>query len=332
MRLRLALTVILTSFWINGCDSSGSNQAPSEPSSPLPAYGLTDVAIDAVLAWDADDPDGDDLTFDVRFYLDEALTNQIDSSIGITVPYYQATLEYNTIYFWQVTAYDGHTSTKGPVWLFTTEDVPATVLMDEDFETSLIPNEEWLTGDNNPNSGLDFWDDQPTNLGGRAYKSDWALHCAFDSDVPGQKYDNDMLAYFERANSAGVSLNGYTEVQLSFWVWYDTELDSDYVQLQYWTGSDWADVTNGYFTGTSSGWQKSIISFTGIGTLWVRWLFVSNAQNTKEGAYLDDILLTGKSLSAERTGKNRIVINNRGMQGPSGKQMPVKSETFTKKR
>lgn len=333
MPLRLVLIWIVTGLWIYACDNSGGgNHVPSEPSSPLPAYGALNVAIDAVLAWDADDPDGDDLTFDVRFYSDEALANQMDSAIGIDVPYYQATLEYNTIYYWQVTAHDGRASTQGPVWLFTTEDVPPTSLMDEDFETSLIPNEEWLTGDDNPNSGFDFWDDQPTNLGGRAHGGDWALHCAFNGDASGQKYDNNMMAYFERANSAGISLDGYTEVQLSFWIWYDTELDSDYVQLQYWTGSAWADITNAYFTGTSSGWQENVISFTGIGTLWVRWLFVSSAQNTKEGAYLDDIVLSGKSLSAGRAlGDDVILINNRDHKGPNGKQAPVRAETFTKK-
>lgn len=331
--MRLNSAIILAMFWwYIGCEKSGDNQPPSEPSSPLPAYGALDVAIDAVLAWDADDPDGDDLTFEVRFYSNEALTNQIDSAIGITVPYYQASLEYNTIYYWQVTADDGHTLTKSPVWLFTTEDVPSTVLMEEDFETSLIPNEEWLTGDDNPNSGFDFWDDQPTNLAGRAHSGDWTLHCAFNGDATGQAYDNDMSAYFEQANSAGISLNGYTEVQLSFWIWYDSELDADYVQLQYWTGNAWTDVANARYTGTSGGWQEKIIPFTGSGTLWVRWLFVSDAQNTKEGVYLDDIVLSGKSLSAGRAlSDDVILIDNLGQQGPNGKQAPVNAETFTKK-
>lgn len=98
---------------------AAENTPPSVPTAPTPADGATGVALPVVLTWDATDPDGDALTFDV--YIDGVLVG--DDQTGSFMP---GGLAYATTYAWQVVASDGTASTSGPLWTFTTGARPLT--------------------------------------------------------------------------------------------------------------------------------------------------------------------------------------------------------------
>jgi hypothetical protein len=96
------------------------NQPPYEPNNPYPANESTNIPINTTLNWTGGDPDGDPVTYDV--YLGTTTTPPIVST-NQTQNYYQpSTLNFNTTYYWTITAWDNHsTSTTGPLWSFTTE-------------------------------------------------------------------------------------------------------------------------------------------------------------------------------------------------------------------
>ncbi len=96
------------------------NYEPGEINLTAPDDAEPDVALDALLIWDApSDQDGDALTYDVYFG-----TNSNPSTIvsnGQTNTTYSPSLTENTTYYWKIVAHDG----KGgmgysPIWSFTT--------------------------------------------------------------------------------------------------------------------------------------------------------------------------------------------------------------------
>ena len=110
-------------IWIFMTGSS-SNKPPNTPSNPSPADGATKQSINITLAWQGGDPDpGNTVTYDLYFG-----TSSLPSLVGsnlTTTSYNPGTLNYSTIYYWQIVARDslGATST-GPVWSFTTGPGP----------------------------------------------------------------------------------------------------------------------------------------------------------------------------------------------------------------
>jgi len=86
---------------------------------PPPANNATDVPINTTLTWEAEDEDGDALTFDVYF---GTSSNPPLVKSGINERKYTLeTLEYGTTYYWKVVAKDGKGGTaESPVWKFTT--------------------------------------------------------------------------------------------------------------------------------------------------------------------------------------------------------------------
>ncbi len=100
------------------------NAPPFAPTAPNPEDGATDVSIDEILTWTGSDPNsGDTLTYDVYFgtsspppLVEEGITQEA---------YDPGTMELGTTYFWQITAEDSQgLTTNGPIWSFTTEEVP----------------------------------------------------------------------------------------------------------------------------------------------------------------------------------------------------------------
>ncbi|KYK21931.1 hypothetical protein AYK25_02970 [Thermoplasmatales archaeon SM1-50] len=98
------------------------NSPPNMPNNESPSNGSTGIAIDVILSWDGGDPDEEDTVhYDVYFgnTSDPALVknNQTNTS-------YQPIelLDYNTMYYWRIVAWDNHNaSTEGPLWVFTTK-------------------------------------------------------------------------------------------------------------------------------------------------------------------------------------------------------------------
>ncbi|KYK32050.1 MAG: hypothetical protein AYK22_00375 [Thermoplasmatales archaeon SG8-52-3] len=99
----------------------GDNRAPNTPSSPNPSDGKTNVDINADMTWQGGDPDWfDTVTYDIYF----GTTNPpplVESDTEDTT-YDPGTLEYETIYYWQIIATDpSEVTSEGPVWEFSTE-------------------------------------------------------------------------------------------------------------------------------------------------------------------------------------------------------------------
>jgi len=116
--LMLVLSLVLS---ISSCAKS-LNHAPSIKN-PSPANNATDVSINTTLTWEAEDEDGDALTFDVYFGT-SSNPPLVESGIS-KKEYTPETLEYGTTYYWKVVAKDEKGGTaESPVWKFTTMSVP----------------------------------------------------------------------------------------------------------------------------------------------------------------------------------------------------------------
>lgn len=101
-----------------------ANRPPNEPTAPSPVDGALEVSADSLeLSWECDDPDGDSLRFDV--YLGSSLgsmnrVSQNQSGFSYTT----SSLNYLTIYYWKVVAYDPDgLGTSSPIWQFTTMEL-----------------------------------------------------------------------------------------------------------------------------------------------------------------------------------------------------------------
>lgn len=277
------------------CDSlskSGpTNDAPSEVTLLTPADGATSVGLRPNFTWTAsNDPEGDSVWYTVYFGKSpkrDSIFSYFEST-NLALTNYQPSflLDEGTQYFWSVYSSDTYNEIPGDVHTFTT--INGVSLVEQDFESDDIPTADWITGDGNAASGEDFWDDQSSSGGARVYAGSWSLYCADNGDVAGQTYDNNMNAYFQYA--AGVPISTYSTAVVYFKLWYETEENFDYISFQYWNGLNWVELDR--YTGSSAGWTEWSYSFTG-GTLYVQWVFVSDGSDVDEGAYLDNIRISG---------------------------------------
>ena len=98
------------------------NKPPNKPSDPTPADIATGVSITTDLSWMGGDPDpGDIVTYDVLFGTSSPPTTLLCDDAAATTCN-PGTLDYDTTYYWQVTATDDSgLSTPGDEWRFTTE-------------------------------------------------------------------------------------------------------------------------------------------------------------------------------------------------------------------
>ncbi|MDN5278812.1 MAG: hypothetical protein PWR01_2777 [Clostridiales bacterium] len=132
------------------------NRAPEDPVLLYPASGATNISIDVQTRWEANDPDGDAVTFDVYLGSEFPLAKV---SENISAPVYTPSpyLHNSTRYYLQVIARDerGLTNENSPVWSFTTTEkvnlqpnVPEAVYpADSSANVSLQPVFSWTGGD-----------------------------------------------------------------------------------------------------------------------------------------------------------------------------------------
>ncbi|MDD3493480.1 MAG: Ig-like domain-containing protein [Candidatus Thermoplasmatota archaeon] len=99
------------------------NSIPSAPHSPSPPNGATDVSVSTSLSWTCEDPDGNDLRYDVYFGTSASPPKRTSNQTGTT--WNTGTLQYSTTYHWHVVAWDGHGAhNTSNLWQFTTKDAP----------------------------------------------------------------------------------------------------------------------------------------------------------------------------------------------------------------
>ena len=96
------------------------NFPPEIPSNPIPENGAIDVSIDRDLNWTCNDPDGDNVTYDVFF---GTISPPPQILWAHPTNGYSPALRYNTTHYWQIIAVDEHgASAEGPIWQFKTEE------------------------------------------------------------------------------------------------------------------------------------------------------------------------------------------------------------------
>lgn len=162
-------------------------------------------------------------------------------------------------------------------------------LFSETFETGSVPGAVWSASDANASSGLDYWGAQTVASGARAHGGSASAYCAHNASPAGQAYDHNMNADMTLIN--GINVAGYTDVKITFWKWFKTAHSNDYLSFQYWNGSAWAEHQR--WTVTDAAWRSHTFNLTGFTTYRFRFVFVSNNSKSSEGAYIDDIVVTG---------------------------------------
>jgi hypothetical protein len=98
-----------------------ANLPPNTPSSPSPANGSTGVFVTADLSWIGGDPDGDSVAYDVYFGVSSSPPKVVGNQSGTL--YDPGTMNYNTLYYWKIVAWDTHkASNVSPLWSFTSKN------------------------------------------------------------------------------------------------------------------------------------------------------------------------------------------------------------------
>jgi len=96
------------------------NRAPSQPTSPYPQNGASNIQTNPTLSWMGDDPDGDFVTTDVYFGTTNLPAKLVDNQSSSS--FHPGTLLYQTTYYWRIISWDSFGgSTSSPVWSFSTQ-------------------------------------------------------------------------------------------------------------------------------------------------------------------------------------------------------------------
>jgi len=133
------------------------NSPPNTPNDPDPEDGETEVPINACISWTSEDPEGDDVTYDVYFGKNDepplVSNNQSSNTYCLDDP-----LDFNTKYFWKIIAWDEYgLNSSGDTWTFTTEEnLPPNTPSnpnppDGSIDVSIYKILSWTGGD--PNQG-----------------------------------------------------------------------------------------------------------------------------------------------------------------------------------
>ena len=162
-----------------------------------------------------------------------------------------------------------------------------TVVLTDGLEGSWPGN--WTAEDRDHASGDDYWGQNNS----RSHSGNFSAYCAAVSDVPGQIYDNSMNAFMYQ----NVTLAAYDAATLSYYYWLDSQSYHDYLVVGYMDVAGMRYWVKAY-EGDSSGWVKDSISIpTTANSICFR--FSSDTSVTDEGAYIDDVVLTGYTLAPD---------------------------------
>jgi hypothetical protein len=139
------------------------NQPPNVPSNPTPSDGFLGALINASLNWTGGDPDGDSVLYDVYFGTSSSppkvSSNQSETS------YDPGQMEYVTIYYWRIVAWDSHNvSSLGSIWDFTTKsetnhppNVPNSLIpLNGSINVLVNADISWLGGDPDPGDTVTY--------------------------------------------------------------------------------------------------------------------------------------------------------------------------------
>jgi hypothetical protein len=139
-----------------------TNVLPYEPNSPDPGDSSIGITVNSLLSWTGGDPDaGDAVTYDVYLEAGDSLPDEQVSSNQSATSYNPTTMDHGAIYYWRIVSRDDHgDSTAGPIWQFTTNNLPyepgdpypANSAADIEIDTDL----GWTAGDPDPLDTLTY--------------------------------------------------------------------------------------------------------------------------------------------------------------------------------
>lgn len=251
----------------------GENEPPSV-SCMAPLDGSTGRAIDVELQWNASDPDGDPLRFDVL--LDNNTPPTVAKATDIAERSHQTEgLDYGELYYWRIVVRDdAKHEVEGPVWSFTTMADPNKGAIVIDQIPDVLVSAGWsLTGPQDV-SGSD--DTILANMPIGVYRISW--NTAYDHTNPAE--DTKTLVTGETITFRGTYMPGrFIWIPAGTFVmgspedepWrYDFELQhsvtltkafylyhSEVMNIEYAEMAQWA-YDNGYCTATSASLRDNL--------------------------------------------------------------------------
>jgi hypothetical protein len=167
-------------------------------------------------------------------------------------------------------------------------------ILSEGFEGTFPGGNGWSVGDANATGTPAYWEDEPSAGFGSvtAHTGNWKGYCAgigFAGTAASPIYQNNMRAYMEKS----LNFSGYFGATLLFWLNIPTiEANFDYFRVlvdgtQIWGVSNAVPI-----------WIPVVLDLSAYvgGTHTLRFEFVADTSNAYEGAYLDDIVVTGVPL------------------------------------
>ena len=168
-----------------------------------------------------------------------------------------------------------------------------TTILFEGGEGSFPATNGWAVFDDNPSSGLDYWDD----LRCRSFNGSWSIWCADIGDQTNcANYDNDQDSWMI---FGPFSLADASDARAEFYLWSETErpdIPFDYV---FWGASTNGTNFHGFQLTANVSWSQRVFDFknvpilgdlTGEAEVYFAFYFHSDSSvNGFEGTYVDDI-------------------------------------------
>jgi len=160
----------------------------------------------------------------------------------------------------------------------------------------------WTVGDSDPGNGYDYWGDV---YNCRNTSGSWSGWCADEGNMPDcENYDDKMLAYM---TSPAIYVGNYENVVLTYWLWYDTEENYDFFRRYYSSdGINWTLSAHEYSGSSGDNFIPLGVHLNNFTNYYVMFVFFSDYSiHSYEGAYLDDITITG-----DDSGPNIITLDD----------------------
>jgi len=196
----LVLAALFLTVFVASCGDEDpvappdTNGAPTAPiintAVGAPAHNADGVDLGVDLAWSCSDPDGDALTYTVRFGTASEPALVAENHAPST--YTPVGLVNGTTYFWQITASDGAKSTSSPVWSFTTVAMAAETVTPPNTPTGEASGEVDISlsysltgGSSSEGHALEYsfdWDDGTTSTWSAAMTADhtWSVAGSYE--------------------------------------------------------------------------------------------------------------------------------------------------------
>lgn len=138
------------------------NKIPVISKNPTPPSGTINQPIDLKLSWNAYDPNqGDTLTYDLTIFTSGNPNSKTIYKDLTDTSLFIEDLEFNTTYFWQVSANDGITAVNSEIWSFKTRFFPNNPFI---YVKSVNSSYEIFSGDSLPENTVQLTENS---------KNDW---------------------------------------------------------------------------------------------------------------------------------------------------------------